>query len=74
MPGVEHREHKGINNRAELLHQPTRQKEQKMRKFKSPRQSQRFLSVHTPMLVTCSEFVIVIKPPLTIELHFNKLL
>src|SRR5450830_1943664 len=27
MPGVEHREHKGLNNRAELSHQPTRQRE-----------------------------------------------
>jgi putative transposase len=25
MPGVEHCQHKGLNNRAELLHQPTRQ-------------------------------------------------
>lgn len=24
MPGVEHRQHKGLNNRAELSHQPTR--------------------------------------------------
>ena len=34
MPGVEHRQHKGINNRAELSHQPTRQKERQMRGFK----------------------------------------
>ncbi len=46
MPGVEHRQHKGLNNRAELSHQPTRQKERQMRKFKSPSQAQRFLSVH----------------------------
>jgi len=46
MPGVEHRQHKGINNRAELSHQPTRQKERPMRGFKSPKQAQRFLSAH----------------------------
>ncbi len=46
MPGVEHRQHKGLNNRAELSHQPTRQKERQMRRFKSPGQAQRFLSVH----------------------------
>ncbi len=46
MPGVEHRQHKGFNNRAELSHQPTRQKERQMRRFKSPGQAQRFLSVH----------------------------
>ena len=28
MPSVEHRAHKGLNNRAENSHQPTRQREQ----------------------------------------------
>jgi putative transposase len=46
MPGVEHRQHKGLNNRAEWSHQPTRQQEWQMQRFKSPRQAQRFLSVH----------------------------
>jgi putative transposase len=27
MPGVEHRQHKGLNNRAENSHQPTRRRE-----------------------------------------------
>jgi len=34
------------NNRAELSHQPTRVRERGMRRFKSTRQTQRFLSVH----------------------------
>jgi putative transposase len=42
MPGVEHRQHKGLNNRAENSHQPTRRRE----RFKSAGQAQRFLSVH----------------------------
>ncbi len=46
MPGVEHRCHKGINNRAENSHQPTRRRERRMKRFKSPRQAQRFLSAH----------------------------
>jgi hypothetical protein len=46
MPGVEHRQHKGLNNRAENSHQPTRRRERFMKRFKSPRQVQRFLSVH----------------------------
>ncbi|PIL37775.1 DDE-type integrase/transposase/recombinase, partial [Massilia psychrophila] len=46
MPGVEHRQHKGLNNRAELSHQPTRQRERQMRRFKSPGHAQRFLSAH----------------------------
>src|SRR3954451_17395669 len=43
MPGVEHRQHKGLNNRAENSHQPTRGRERQMKRFKSPRQAQRFL-------------------------------
>jgi putative transposase len=46
MPGVEHRQHKGLNNRAENSHQPTRRRERIMKRFKSPRQVQRFLSTH----------------------------
>jgi putative transposase len=49
LPGVEHRQHKGLNNRAEVSHQPTRQKERQMRRFKSPGQAQRFLSAHGPI-------------------------
>src|SRR5215218_6332261 len=30
MPGVEHRQHKGLNNRAENSHQPTRRRERQM--------------------------------------------
>ena len=46
MPGVEHRQHKGLNNRAENSHQPTRRRERQMKRFKSARQVQRFLSAH----------------------------
>ena len=46
LPGVEHRKHKGLNNRAENSHQPTRRRERQMKRFKSPRQAQRFLSTH----------------------------
>jgi len=46
MPGVEHRQHKGLNNRAENSHQPTRRRERQMKRFKSPRHAQRFLSAH----------------------------
>src|SRR4051812_14066045 len=35
MPGVEHRQHKGLNNRAENSHQPTRRRERQMKRFKS---------------------------------------
>jgi putative transposase len=46
MPGIEHRRHKGLNNRAENSHQPTRRRERQMKRFKSARQTQRFLSAH----------------------------
>jgi putative transposase len=47
LPGVEHRQHKGLNNQAEVSHQPTRQQERQMRRFKSAGRAQRFLAVHT---------------------------
>src|SRR5580700_3650211 len=43
---VEHRQHKGLNNRAENSHQLTRRRERLMKRFKSTRQAQRFLSAH----------------------------
>ena len=46
MPSVEHRKHKGLNNRAENAHQPTRRRERQVRRLKSARQAQRFLSAH----------------------------
>jgi len=46
MPSVEHRQHKGLNNRAENSHQPTRRRERVMKCFRSAGQAQRFLSVH----------------------------
>jgi len=45
MPSVEHSTEQYENNRAELSHQPTRQRERQMRRFKSSGQAQRFLSV-----------------------------
>jgi putative transposase len=44
MPSVEHRSHKGLNNRAENSHQPTRQRERAMKGFRSAGAAQRFLS------------------------------
>ena len=44
MPSVWHRRSKCLNNRAENSHQPTRQRERAMKRFKSIRHAQRFLS------------------------------
>jgi putative transposase len=49
LQGWEHRQHKGLNNRAENSHQPTRLREKKMRRFKSAKQAQRFLSAFGPI-------------------------
>jgi putative transposase len=49
MPGIEHRQHKGLNNRAENSHLPTRKRERIMQRFKSPGHAQQFLSVHEPI-------------------------
>jgi putative transposase len=46
---VEHRQHMGLNNPAENSHQPTRTRERRMRRFKSPGQAQRFLSAFGPI-------------------------
>ena len=46
MPAVPHCTERYSNNRAEVSHQRTRQRERQMRRFKSPGQAQRFLAVH----------------------------
>src|SRR4029453_17055840 len=49
VPGVEHRQHRYLNNRAENSHQPTRQRERRMQGFKSAGHAQRFLAAHGPI-------------------------
>jgi len=46
MPSVIHDTRRYANNLAEVSHQPTRQRERRMRTFKPAAQAQRFLSVH----------------------------
>jgi len=45
IPSVTHSTARYENNRSEVSHQPTRQRERRMRRFKSPVQAQPFLSV-----------------------------
>ncbi len=49
LPSVEHRQHKRLNNRAENSHQPTRERERRMRRFKSLGHAQRFLAAYGPI-------------------------
>ena len=51
VPGLEHRNHKGLNNCAEVSHKPTRRRERVMGKFKLPRHAQQFLSAHNQINV-----------------------
>jgi len=46
---VEHRQHKRLNNRAENAHQSTRERERRMRRFKSLGHAQRFLAAYGPI-------------------------
>ena len=48
LPGVEHRRHKGLNNRAENSHRPTRRRERVLQRFKSPAHAQQFLRPFGP--------------------------
>jgi putative transposase len=50
LPSVEHRQHRYLNNRAENSYQPTRQRERRMGRFKSPGQAQRFLAAYGPIV------------------------
>jgi putative transposase len=49
MPSAVHCTDQFANNRTEVSHQPTRQRERQMRRFKSAAHAQRFLSVHGPI-------------------------
>jgi len=46
MPSVHHPNHVYANNRAEVSHEPPRQRERHMRGFSSSTQAQRFLTLH----------------------------
>ncbi|WP_407919996.1 IS6 family transposase [Gloeobacter violaceus] len=49
LKSVEHRQPRGLNNRAENSHQPIRERERRMRRFKSAGHAQRFLSAYGPI-------------------------
>ncbi|OYR30963.1 IS6 family transposase [Brucella pseudogrignonensis] len=49
LSGCDHRQHKGLNNRAENSHQPIRRREHVMKRFKSARHVLNFTSIHDPI-------------------------
>jgi putative transposase len=69
LPGVQHRQHKGLNNRAENSHQPTRLREKKMRRFKSAKQAQRFSLPLVPFQGISNRIVTVCVPGNTVPFY-----
>ncbi len=53
LPRVAHRQHRWRNHRAEHAHQPTRERERRMRRFKGPGHAQRFLAAYGPIAAHC---------------------
>ena len=49
LPGVEHRQSHYLNNRCENSYRPTRERERRVQRFKSPGHAQRFLSAYGPI-------------------------
>jgi len=49
LPGVAHRQHRRRTNRAGHAHQPTRERERRMRRFTSPGHARRFLAADGPI-------------------------
>jgi putative transposase len=70
MPTVEHRSHKGLNNRAENSHLPLRKRERVMQRFRSPSALQRFVSVFSALRNLC----VPTRPKHSaIEVHLHRL-
>ena len=65
MPGVEHRRHKGLNNRAENSHQPTRRRERQMKRFKSPARRNGSSPPTTRSTTSSTSTAIIFLPPTT---------
>ncbi len=53
LPGVAHRRHKELHNRAKNAHQPTRERERRMRRFERPGHAQRCLAAYGPIASHC---------------------
>jgi putative transposase len=49
LPGVEYRQSRYLNNWCENSHRPTRERERRMQRFKSPGHAQRFLAAYGPI-------------------------
>ena len=66
MPGVEHRKHKGLNNRAENSHQPARRRERQISGSNQPAR-RNGSSLLTTRSTTSSTSTATTSPPISIE-------
>ncbi len=70
MPGVEHRSHKGLNNRAENSHVPLRKRERMMQGFRSVGGLQRFIPVFSAVR---NLFVLPHQKRSALATHFHRI-
>ncbi len=65
LPDVDHRQHKGLNNRAKNSHRPTRRRKKVFQRFKSIEHAHQFLSLFGPIyehfkpkrhLISCANY------------------
>src|SRR5471030_1949468 len=70
MPKVEHRQHKGLNNRAENSHVPVRKRERMMQGFRSWPGLQRFVSTFSAVR---NHFVPSRSHPSALSIHLHRL-
>ena len=68
--GLEHRSHKGLNNRAENSHLPFRKRERCMQGFRSPGGLQRFVACHS---ATRNRFSISARRRSAIETRYHRI-
>ena len=69
-PGLEHRSHKGLNNRAENSHLPFRKRERCMQGFRSPGGLQRYVSCHS---ATRNQFFVPARRRSAIQIRYHRM-
>jgi putative transposase len=69
-PGLDHRSHKGLNNRAENSHLPFRKRERAMQGFRSPGGLQRFVSMQS---VTRNYFSVPARRRSALTIRYHRL-
>lgn len=69
-PGIEHWSHKGLNNRADNSHLPSRKRERAMQGYRSPGALQRFVSVHS---ATRNSFSVPVRHRNALSIRYHRM-